>query len=67
MSEPRVIDLVRLAALPRGELRATGYKGQNDATCWLCGGPISHGDWRVTIDKRPAHTHCAFDKGWGIS
>jgi hypothetical protein len=39
-----------------------------ETTCALCAGPISPGDWVVTLPERlgKAHPHCAGDRGWEV-
>lgn len=43
-------------------------ESMNETTCVLCGGPLSPGDWKVTLPDRlgPAHPHCAGDSGWAV-
>lgn len=47
---------------PKRPLTCSGEK-----TCVLCDGPLSDGDWYVSLGRAaPAHTHCASDRGWEI-
>lgn len=63
----------QIADAPKVSVRANGRRSERDAECVLCGGPIGHGDWQVTVAKRrggvrePAHVHCAGDHGWQVS
>jgi hypothetical protein len=65
-------DAQTIADAPKGDVQARGRISLEDAECVLCGGPVGHGDWQVTLAKRrggrrePAHTHCASDYGWTI-
>lgn len=62
-----------VADAPKGRVVARARRGLADAECVLCSGPLSHGDWQVTLAKRwssrrePAHTHCAADAGWTVA
>ena len=49
----------------KGTLRAFGLT--REATCCLCGCPMSDGEWAVRIHGRIAQLSCAGDDGWEIS
>lgn len=65
-------DQLTVMDAPKGEVVARARRA-DDGECVLCAGPLSHGDWQVTLAKRPggrreaAHTHCAADAGWVVA
>jgi hypothetical protein len=66
-----------IAQLDRSKpLRVIDHKSLNESQCFLCAGPIGHGDWKATLPSLPnrsqpgprryAHTQCAGDAGFTI-
>jgi hypothetical protein len=50
---------------PKGKLRAFGLT--HEATCCLCGAPLSDGEWAVRMNGGGiAQPSCAGDAGWEI-
>lgn len=63
------LDPLVLARLDRTKpLRIYDQRSEREMTCALCGGPIGHGDWKVSLPRRAgqAHVHCADDAGFTV-
>jgi hypothetical protein len=65
-------DAETIAAAPKEKVVGRARRA-GEGECVLCGGPLSEGDWQVTLKKtadasrrEPAHTHCAGDHGWSV-
>jgi hypothetical protein len=65
-------DAEAIADAPKFAVTARSRRG-GEAECVLCGGPLSEGDWQVTLRRtvtgtrrEPAHTHCAGEAGWRV-